>query len=409
MDAEGVAANQRARLSGAMVAAVAEHGYPATTVDELGALAGVSKRDFYRLFSSKQDCFFATFEQLTEDFAMQVERAALEAVGLRDQAIATIEALADVIDTDPESVALVLVDSLTVGAVANDPRQRSQERFAALLRIGFERASKSDVSELTTRAIVVGVRRLAYRAIRDGSGERLRQGAAALADWIVAYADAGSELSGAPISSTPVPQPASIELSWEEPPASPTARMELSQRERIMRAIAQLVCEDGYGKLTIPAISATAGTSNKTFYAEFEGKEEALLASFDALAAEALVATRGGFDAGSEWGARAEAALAAYLEHLQSGRLFAELAYRELPAMGRAGLERLDAFMVQLALIFEEGAPVPKSGRRNELVTAAIVGGIWGAIRQEIMSGHRTELVALHPALVRFVSVGFGG
>jgi AcrR family transcriptional regulator len=408
MSAGEVAAHQQARLSGAMIAAVARRGYPATTVDELGALAGVSKRDFYRLFSSKQECFFATFEQLTDDFAGHVERAATAAVGLRDQATATIEALADVIETAPGAVALVLVDSLTVGEAADDPRRRSQERFATLLQAAFAQMPEGEVSALTARAIVVGIRRLAYRTIRDRTPQRLRRAAPALADWIVAYAQAPS---GPDRIMTPavLPQrPPASELDWEEPPAGPIARMELSQRERIMRAIAQLVCEDGYGKLTIPAISATAGTSNQTFYAEFGGKEEAFLAGFDALAEEALEATRSGIDAGADWPTRAEEALASYLAHLQSERLFAELAYLELPAMGRAGLERLDVFMDELAGIFEADAPVPKPSDRDELVSAAIVGGVWGAIRQEIMSGKRTELTALQPALIRFVSVGFG-
>jgi AcrR family transcriptional regulator len=419
MAAAEIAAHQRSRLCGAMVAAVAKHGYPRTTIDELGALAGVSKRDFYALFDSKQACFFAAFEEVTEAFAADVERAVAGATGFRAQLVASIETLAKAIETTPESISLVLIDSLTVGPAADDPRQRSQDLFIALLGSGLERTAGAGPAAATSRSIVVGLRRVAYRTIRDRTGRRLRQGAPALADWVLAY----QGTAGAGAGPSTVPTAAAEdgdgdgdgdELSWEEPPDSLASRERLSQRERILRAIAQLVCADTYAKLTIPAISATAGTSNKTFYDEFGSKQEAFLASFDALAESALTVTRRGFDAGSNWSRRAESALGAYLQHLVSNRLFAELAYRELPAMGRPGLERLDAFMDQLAEIFEAGAPgrgaaaSAGAGKRDDLVTSAIVGGVWGAIRHEIMSGNRARLATVHPQLLRFVAVGFG-
>ena len=47
-----------------MLEAVSRHGYPATTVGELVALAGVSKSTFYEHFADKQECFLATFDEI---------------------------------------------------------------------------------------------------------------------------------------------------------------------------------------------------------------------------------------------------------------------------------------------------------------------------------------------------------
>jgi AcrR family transcriptional regulator len=59
---EQIVANQRYRLCGAMIAAVAAHGYARTSVAQLCRLAGVSKRTFYEQFEDKQDCFLASVE-----------------------------------------------------------------------------------------------------------------------------------------------------------------------------------------------------------------------------------------------------------------------------------------------------------------------------------------------------------
>ena len=60
--AREVASHQRARICGAMLAAVAERGYAAVTVRELVRLAGVSTHTFYELFGGKEGCLLGTYE-----------------------------------------------------------------------------------------------------------------------------------------------------------------------------------------------------------------------------------------------------------------------------------------------------------------------------------------------------------
>jgi AcrR family transcriptional regulator len=59
---EVVLASQRGRLLDAMAQAVAEHGYGATTVAHVVAIAGVSRKTFYEHFSDKEDCFLALYD-----------------------------------------------------------------------------------------------------------------------------------------------------------------------------------------------------------------------------------------------------------------------------------------------------------------------------------------------------------
>src|SRR3954447_24211790 len=59
---EDVLASQRGRLLDAMAEAVAQHGYGATTVAHVVALAGVSRKTFYEHFADKEDCFLALYD-----------------------------------------------------------------------------------------------------------------------------------------------------------------------------------------------------------------------------------------------------------------------------------------------------------------------------------------------------------
>ncbi|MGA2164032.1 MAG: TetR/AcrR family transcriptional regulator, partial [Solirubrobacteraceae bacterium] len=53
---ERVAEHQRERLVEAMVQAVSERGVVATTISDLVARAGISRRTFYEHFENKEDC-----------------------------------------------------------------------------------------------------------------------------------------------------------------------------------------------------------------------------------------------------------------------------------------------------------------------------------------------------------------
>lgn len=56
-----------------------------------------------------------------------------------------------------------------------------------------------------------------------------------------------------------------------------------SQRERLLAAVAHVVAERGYRAATITEIVKAASVSSRVFYEFFESKEEAFLASFEAV------------------------------------------------------------------------------------------------------------------------------
>src|SRR5262249_5226220 len=130
---------------------------------------------------------------------------------------------------------------------------------------------------------------------------------------------------------------------WTAAPDSRESRATLTQRERILHATAQLAARRSYAELTIPAISAAAGTSNQTFYEHFDGKEQAFIAAFDVLCDRALMATLAASGRETDWWRAIEAGFEALLEHVVAEPLFARIAFFEVPAAGQTALDHADA------------------------------------------------------------------
>src|SRR5215208_2116777 len=62
LERDVVLASQRGRMLGAMAQAVAVNTYGGTTVADVVAGAGVSRKTFYEHFRDKEECFLAAFD-----------------------------------------------------------------------------------------------------------------------------------------------------------------------------------------------------------------------------------------------------------------------------------------------------------------------------------------------------------
>jgi AcrR family transcriptional regulator len=403
---EAVARHQRARLQGAMVEAVASHGYADTTVRELVGLAGVSKSAFYDHFENKQECFLTTFETIVAELSKRVGEAYRQPGDFREKLVAALGAFMETAEEEPAAARLAAVESLTLGPAGVAHRERASVTFEALIGQSFEHSpSPIAVSEVTVRAIVAGIRGVAYRRLRMGREDELPGLTEELVDWALSYQrppgealELAMEAAREPAQPEPEEDPAP---GWGEPPDSPRSRTSLSQRERVIRGAGRLVVEHGYQALSIPAISAAAGVSNQTFYEHFESKRDAFLAAFEALAAKASAVTaRAAAEAGP--GPRANgAAVRAMLEHVAGNELFARLAFFELPTAGPAALDRADAVMDSFTALIdlhpeEGGADLEMS----QVIREAVGSGTWAAIQHEIAHGRRDKLPELAPAVV---------
>ena len=407
---EAVLRHQRARLESAMVETVGRHGYSGTTLRELVSLAGVSKSTFYEHFESKQQAFLATSDEILDRIEERVAAACETHDDYRERLRAALSTFIDIVLAHPQEANLVIVESLTLGSAGVAHRERVSAIFEGVIRDCFEQSpSDLEVSGLTVRAIGAGIRGVVYRHLRDGTADRLPGLVDELTEFALGYQQPDTEAvaEAAAAAGEPRPEAASgtaKKLDWEEPPDSARSRAELTQRERIVRAAGRLVVEKGFESLSIPAISAAAGTSNQTFYEYFDSKREAFLAAFDVNAGEALFVTRAAFDDTDGGGAKIGAGLRSMLEYIAGNEVFARFTFFDLPTAGPVALDHADATMESFtAFLRPELAPKEFGPRTSEVILEAIGSGAWAVIQHELARNQSSSLPELAPELARIV------
>lgn len=409
MKADEVARHQKDRLEGAIIEAVARHGFASTTVRELVTLAGVSKSTFYDHFQSKEECFLLTFDSVVAQMAEEVAEAYGASGDERERLVAALSRFMEIVVARPEATALAIVDSLTLGSTGIAHRERAWEAFEQIARQYFlNTAPQEEVSELTVRAIIAGITGVVYQYLRNGKAAELPGLVEPLIDWALSYQ--GPETDPVRRAVAAAEQPAAAKtgeegeeepLGWEEPPDSPLSRSTLSQRERIIRAAAKVVVERGYESLSIPAISAAAGTSNQTFYENFNGKREAFIAAYDIVCAKALRVTGEAFESGSNGPEAVGSALRALAEYIAEERTYARLAFVEMMAAGPPALDRNEEMMAQVLSYFEREGAKGLGGRAPRVILEATSAGVWFVIQQEIAAGREASLPDKAPDLAR--------
>lgn len=404
-----MAEHQRTRLLGAMVEAAVRHGYAGVTLQELVGSAGVSKSTFYEHFSSKEECFQAAFDQIVGESAREVVVAYREGTDLRDGLARALLAQAQLIAERPEHATFVLVESLGLGTAGAPRRERGIEFFEAMISRALEEDGEGEMSPLEIRGTLGGGRRIIYRRLREGHPERFVGQAEEILDWALGYRQPHTRGrgSGSKVSEQAFLEDASDEEGgrppWSDPPSSPESRAKLSQRERIMRAVAQLAGERGYAKLSVPAISGGAGVSNQTFYREFTGKQEAFLSAFEALAEVVGEHAKAAFAKQPEWVTGLEHALGAVLTFIARNPVLARFAFFELAAAGPAGRDASE-LATQRAMAFLDPEFLPSGATPlSEVVIEAIGGGIWMIVQGEIIHGRVEPLPQLVPELLDFI------
>ena len=131
------------RLLRGLAAAVAEKGYPETTIADIIERAGTSYRAFYELFESKEDAIVAALDV----GSLQMLAAALPAFRIAkdwaEAVRATQEAMFLYGVQEPEYARLGAVEMYAAGKRALEQRERVTEQMEALLAAGYELAPES--------------------------------------------------------------------------------------------------------------------------------------------------------------------------------------------------------------------------------------------------------------------------
>ena len=110
-----VTASQRARIMQAMVEVVGEVGYADTNVREILGRAGVSRKTFYELYPTKDDCLFAIYDDVAQALRGVVRKAFERGVTPQERLDAIVDIVLQWVDDEPELARLVLVETPSTG------------------------------------------------------------------------------------------------------------------------------------------------------------------------------------------------------------------------------------------------------------------------------------------------------
>jgi AcrR family transcriptional regulator len=173
MAEEEVSENHRQRIMFATSQVVSERGYTAATVAEITRVAGVDGREFYRLYSDKQEAFSAIHE-LGFQYLMAVTAGAFFAGSTWPERIwEAYRAATQSVQENPTVANVGFVESYAVGPRGIQRVEDSRVAFTIFLQEGF-RVSESATapSRPALEAIVTMIFELVYREARASAEPR---------------------------------------------------------------------------------------------------------------------------------------------------------------------------------------------------------------------------------------------
>jgi AcrR family transcriptional regulator len=397
---EQVAANQRMRVGMAMLEAIGEKGYVATTVSDVVGRAGVSRKAFYQHFANKEECFLATYDTIAKEARRRVARAFRDAEGRPDRLEVAIRAVFEAAMENPDAMRLAITEIIAVGPAGIERRERAIIEYAQLIREGLltSPGSSADAAtalpDTTLRAMVGGLNRVLVACLYGSRRTKPLELVPELARWISTYHPL-PEAFAANLKTTRSRRKRAHarQLGGRAPgtlsPHQDRTRMPRSgysasrsfvvhnQRERILDAVTNLTASNGYGNLTVEDIAAEASVSLQAFYEHFESKEDAFLVAYELGHTKGLGFVERAFAEAPDWRSGVRDGLCSLMGYLASEPSFAKLSLMgtvvatprayDLSNRGVAAYARL------LAPGFDE---VPKRKHPPQIAIDAIAGGL---------------------------------
>lgn len=389
-----LAARQRELLLNATIDVVSDIGYEATRVADLLEASGVPRNAFYKLFSSKHDCFLATIDRLVEMSGPSVLDVYDRTPGSwYERMLAMLDALATTIVTYPKMARVGWIEVYAAGPEAVARIEQIDTRVEKTVRSALgESPERSEMPLDVVRAVIGGLRKIIHSRLREGREGELPELMPEILEWMMSYQTPSERLR------RPRKPPAGLIL--EAPPAA-------DPRERILAALTELVAEQGYPNVAITEIAARAAVSLSTFYAHFESKEAAFVAAIDRGGRRTLSTVMPAYGAASDWPHAVSAGLHAFCAIFtvepELGRLGGIGTYEG----GPAGLERRDQSILAAQALLDEGYR-----RRPDVppITAEAVGAtIYALVSRQVRHRGAERLYEVGPAAAFIALAPFDG
>jgi AcrR family transcriptional regulator len=170
---ERVAGMQRARMIAAMTEVACERGVANVTVAHVVARAGVSRRTFYEQFSDREECFLVALDEAIGCAARRVLPVFGGDGRWHRRVAGALLALLELLEEEPHTARLLIVESLGAGERALARRRRALEHVHAGMDEGRGDARGAGPPPLTAETAVGGVLSVLHSRLCEGSPEAL--------------------------------------------------------------------------------------------------------------------------------------------------------------------------------------------------------------------------------------------
>jgi len=169
-----VTESQRGRILQAMIEAVSERGYGETRVVDVIEAAGVSRKTFYEQFTSKEDCFLASYDVLLGTLLGDTARGFESKPGApwAERIAAGLGELLNDLAEHPDEARFAIVEVLAAGPKALARRDAALRQFTGFIDAGRAETSV-ELPGIISLSVVGGINEVLYREILHGAASRL--------------------------------------------------------------------------------------------------------------------------------------------------------------------------------------------------------------------------------------------
>jgi AcrR family transcriptional regulator len=360
LGADAVAENQRRRMHGAMIEAVAANGYGRTSVKQVVTLAGVSRRAFYEQFSNKQECFLATLDLISDRVLTRIADSYRTSEGtLEERLRVALRGFAEIVSANPKGSRVMLVDAPSAGPAGWARLTQTLATLESRLAASFARAP--DAAPLpgpVARAIVGGLRRATFVLLVEDRAEEMP----AMAEHMLGWAMVFKAEAPVPLASRTPSVPIETRPGDED------------DRARVLRSALELAALEGYANLTPMRIADEADVSIDAFFELFDDMEACFLAAVRQLGEEVRDAVSDpGLARSADWPYAVRQALDALMRYFAARPANAQTIATGVFAMGQRAVDMGAELASEVAAKLTAGAP-------GEPLTAMAREGIEGAI-----------------------------
>lgn len=168
-------ANQRARVVEAVADVSSIAGYGPMTVEDIVMTAGISRRSFYDLYSSKEDAFIKALDDVDRRLSATVGEACADAGDFAARLEAALGALLQFFADHPSYAEMCLVQVMGGGPEAVDRRNDALHRYTTMILDAVDRhlPKRGRPPEIVAEGIVGGIYEILYARVLQGRIDRL--------------------------------------------------------------------------------------------------------------------------------------------------------------------------------------------------------------------------------------------